>query len=397
MPKKLPSWKRLLFSVTAIVIGFSLLEGGLYLVHFITHPRKVDIVTKRTSMSMYRGKDWAAQYWAEALRTNTVYQPFYGWARTEYKSHYTNVDSNGSRRTWNPTDSLGLELDTLYMFGGSTLWGSGARDDHTIPSELSRILHERGYSIHIRNYGETGYTFTQELIRLILLLRDGHRPNYVIFYDGVNDVYSAYQSGMTGSVMNVSDTRNRLRRKTDWELAKIGLYGLLQEYCMTYRAAAKLVSILNKNHLPDQKEVASQYDNEKLFQLAAENGNSYSQTTLLLDKISEAYGFDYLCFWQPVAFTEEFLTDEESQSDPRLKDATLEKFYRYNLDVQQDKFSTKFFNIADALYERSVSCYIDFCHLSEKGNRMVAERISGIMVEELSLVESLVVESKSAN
>jgi lysophospholipase L1-like esterase len=372
--KTLAGSKKFLFSVITVVIGLGLVEGGLHLIHFVTHRQQEDFVTRRASMSMFRGKDWANQYWVENQETSIEYQPFYGWAREKYDGHFTNVDSAGLRKTWNPPAVSELDLDTLLVFGGSTLWGSGARDDHTIPSELSRMLFERGYGVYVQNYGETGHTFTQELVRLILLLRDGHRPDYVIFYDGVNDVYSAYQSGVVGSQQNVSDTRNRLRRKTNWEMTTIGLGGLFQEHSMIYRAAAKLVNMFD-DALPVQYEVASKYKDKELLRLASDISDSHSQTIQLLDSISKAYGFGYLCFWQPVAFTEKHLSDEEAQSDPRLKDVTLEALYRHTLQAMQNQTSTRFFTIADALKDRTASSYFDFCHLSEEGNQIVAEKI----------------------
>ena len=50
------------------------------------------------------------------------------------------------------------------MFGGSTMWGTGARDACTIPSLLARALQGRGMSLEIINFGETGYVRTQEVI-----------------------------------------------------------------------------------------------------------------------------------------------------------------------------------------------------------------------------------------
>ena len=71
------------------------------------------------------------------------------------------------------------------MFGGSACWGYGARDDYTMPSELSRRLNAATPHFHVYNYGEPGYTFTQGVLSLITRLQAGARPDYVIFYDGL--------------------------------------------------------------------------------------------------------------------------------------------------------------------------------------------------------------------
>lgn len=82
------------------------------------------------------------------------------------------------------------------------MWGSGARDSFTIPSLLSQILSEHGISIHVVNYGESGFVSTQEVIALMLQLKKGNIPDVVMFYDGVNDTFSAFQHGIAGIPQN---------------------------------------------------------------------------------------------------------------------------------------------------------------------------------------------------
>ncbi|MER3445854.1 MAG: hypothetical protein C4291_03015 [Candidatus Dadabacteria bacterium] len=89
------------------------------------------------------------------------------------------------------------------MFGGSTMWGTEARDDFTIPSILSKKLWRRGIRCDIVNFSGSGYVSTQEVIALLIELQRGNIPNLVIFYDGINDTYSAYQHN--------SISRDRLR------------------------------------------------------------------------------------------------------------------------------------------------------------------------------------------
>ncbi len=67
------------------------------------------------------------------------------------------------------------------MFGGSTLWGTGVKDEHTIPSFLQSFL---GKDYDVYNYGETGYVSMQELNYLLHMLAKGNIPEAVIFYDG---------------------------------------------------------------------------------------------------------------------------------------------------------------------------------------------------------------------
>lgn len=80
--------------------------------------------------------------------------------------------------------------------------GTNARDTFTIPSLLARAVEGRGINVEIINFGETGYVSTQEVITLLLQLRQGNVPDIVIFYDGVNDTYSAYRNEIAGIPQN---------------------------------------------------------------------------------------------------------------------------------------------------------------------------------------------------
>ena len=71
------------------------------------------------------------------------------------------------------------------MFGGSTMWGAGARDDYTIPSFLSKMLTQAFPGrIRVVNYGRSGFVSTQERILLFQALQHGCRPQIAIFYPG---------------------------------------------------------------------------------------------------------------------------------------------------------------------------------------------------------------------
>ena len=77
---------------------------------------------------------------------------------------------------------------------------------HNVGHRLSRLGYDtsiftgRVYALRhgpvcVVNFGESGFVSTQGVIQLILELQSGNIPDLVIFYDGVNDVYAAYQSG----------------------------------------------------------------------------------------------------------------------------------------------------------------------------------------------------------
>ena len=95
------------------------------------------------------------------------WEPYTYYTRKPFSGSYLNIDAHGWRRTWNLPATQPVEI---YMFGGSTTFGIGARDDYTIPSILSKMLAQVfPGQIQVTNYGRPGFVSTQEMI---LLLRE---------------------------------------------------------------------------------------------------------------------------------------------------------------------------------------------------------------------------------
>ncbi len=132
----------------------------------------------------------------ELSKLGMSYQPWVQFAEPLLKGSLVNVedDERGfpSRRTINPSNDQGLPVVEILTLGGSTTFGYNVSDAHTWPSYLSKILNQRarteelGIRIKVTNYGRGFYNTSQETILLIDLLKGGHRPNLVIFMDGLN-------------------------------------------------------------------------------------------------------------------------------------------------------------------------------------------------------------------
>jgi hypothetical protein len=90
----------------------------------------------------------------------------------------------------------------ILCFGGSTMMGMGARDDHTIPAVLVRHLRGHGYRVSVTNYGQLGHNSTQEEITLQQFLKSGERIDAALFYDGINEMACAEQTGYADGLFN---------------------------------------------------------------------------------------------------------------------------------------------------------------------------------------------------
>lgn len=110
------------------------------------------------------------------------YEPFVGWKTLPFKGKTTHISENGLRTHdsgRHPNDGETI----VRFFGGSTMWGEGSDDDHTIPALFNALNPD----VKVINHGQLAYNSRQELDALISLYDEGEKMDVVIFYDGVND------------------------------------------------------------------------------------------------------------------------------------------------------------------------------------------------------------------
>jgi lysophospholipase L1-like esterase len=141
----------------------------------------------------YAGADWVPELYREQssrMALRFTYVPFRVVGMAPWRGHYYNNDEHPSgvwRRTINPECQQKQE-SKLWIFGGSTVYGTGVPDWATLPSSLSRNLNADSRTcMTVTNFGNEGYATTQELLLLIEQLKRSGSPDVVIFYDGFND------------------------------------------------------------------------------------------------------------------------------------------------------------------------------------------------------------------
>ncbi len=124
-----------------------------------------------------------------------AFRPYVMFAEPPYQGRYVNVSEQGYRFVpqqgpW-PMDPKNYNV---MMFGGSTMFGYAVADDHTVPAYIQALLQNgRSRRVCVYDFGVCAYFSTQERIRFEQLLRDGARPNLVVFMDGLDDFLFAVE------------------------------------------------------------------------------------------------------------------------------------------------------------------------------------------------------------
>ena len=369
---------KILFYLIALLLAILLIEIGLQGINGVA-----SLFTKKQEdtplLLYYQDKKMAEQIWKETWDAikDRDYTQFLGWADRTYHGLYVNEDQQSGRKTWNPEVPPGQALPKIFFFGGSSGWGFGVRDNFTIPSYLSRRLNTPRSQFQVFNYSVPGYVFMQGIINLTLMLKEGQSPQYVIFYDGFNEIYAAHQHGTAGTVHNLFMDRQRMKRESlrYRDLIWNGLRESVRKYSMIYKAIVSMVITIDKDKM--FQEIAQNYNDNQLRSLARDIVDDYKKSLNLVDHLSTTYNFKYICFWQPSMLTENKLFDKEANIDPWLKNEVFKKLYAYTNEYLQKEKIPHFYILTDVLEKRTEPVYIDAAHISEKGN----EILSGVIYQ----------------
>lgn len=118
------------------------------------------------------------------------YQPWTQFAEPRFEGALVHVEADDRgflRRRTGAGSGTGTPV-SVFVLGGSTTFGYYAADDETWPSALAEVLAAGtpGVRVEVANYGRGYYNPSQEAVLLLDLFKSGHRPDLVLFMDGVN-------------------------------------------------------------------------------------------------------------------------------------------------------------------------------------------------------------------
>jgi lysophospholipase L1-like esterase len=359
------------------VLGLCSIEGVMALTFALKDSRseaKRSAADPRSRADSYANSPWVHEYYDEFARSHeTRWEPYLYWRRPPFRGRHINIDSNGIRFTEpaKPSAPGSPRPLKVFMFGGSTMWGSGARDAYTIPSILVRELQRRGVEAEVTNFGESGYVSTQEVIALTLQLQKGERPDLVIFYDGVNDVFSAYQQHAAGLPQNES------HRRAEFNLSRSMM--LRERTGMVLRdAAAGLATTRLLQGLWSRVGGASEesFDHPSPGDsVALEVLTVYKANIEMVRALGDQFRFKCLFYWQPTVFQKAHLTAHEEAQKVEMKPMepfllrTYEAFRQSGLSPKPEH---SFNDLSLVLADVKAPLFLDWSHISESGNEMIA-------------------------
>jgi lysophospholipase L1-like esterase len=350
-----------------LAVALFLLNLGIgYAYHAWEDHRTARNPDPRSQLAAYQQTPWAWDYFREFKEANVRrYWPFDVWRRRDYQGQYVNIE-DGHRRTYRAAAS-GLPPLKLYAFGASTTWGTGARDEHTIPSYIAKFAERDGIPLEVTNFGEAAFVNWQSVIRLLEQCANGQVPDFVTFYEGAGDVYAKLQTpGIKRVHANFSYFKERLE---DLDLDS-AVSRWFKKHSLIHMVGRTLG---HRFKTKTDVEIAQASDPELVQRLSREIVMTMEENARLVDELADALGFEAWFFWQPTLYTKKHVApEEEAFADVGFGALTRDVYVQSTGVVRTRDFAM---DISDAFDGEPHPVYIDWAHVVERGNELVAERI----------------------
>jgi hypothetical protein len=311
----------------------------------------------------YANVGWARTHFAEFDALDAHYVSYIGWRRPPFKGETINIGGPHAQRASVGTPDKAKP--PVYFFGGSTMWGTGADDANTIPSLVTQIGGFRA-----ENYGESAWVAHQSLVLLMQLLQEGHRPGVVVFYDGANEVlHNCRGETRLGAHGREARIRDALAATRDENV--YGLKYLLQPLAAVAGVVSGRIALWTRNEARHLR---------RLFDCSADPDKARAVADRLLQdwemarKLTEAHGGKFIGILQPIAHF------SATRKDHIRLAAIQRQQYEAVYPLIRARMAGRpgLYDLTTVL-DRDEYIYIDFCHVSPNGNRLIAQKIVDLL------------------
>lgn len=327
-----------------------------------------------------------------------TYQPYTVWSRADH-GLLVSVDEEGHRLTHH--GSSRPDAPELWMLGGSTTWGMGVPDGETIPSQLAARFDEWGLDVRVRNLGKTGFVSMQEVLLLIRELQLARRPQWVVVYNGANEAIGAAEAP---ELVNPHYLLNRVQDlfegktpKGDAPVARLIAGSAFSRLAQGLRQRMGLEGVA--------ESPASDRRDWRVVEPDGERGaDSLLANYGFVADLGFEFDFTPWFFFQPrLGVGAKPLDASEAEILTALREDPEQAWILAFTEQLRDGVRTRFANgaaprrshdIADLYQGTGEAVYIDWVHVTHRGNRRIAARIFDEMTRDLCGSEPPPLESR---
>jgi lysophospholipase L1-like esterase len=351
-----------------LLVGL-LLDGAAYLWLKQRTPERLFLELQKDAEN---SQSWVSQYRSELaslIDSDYQWQDFVMWRNRPFSGAHIHVGEDLVRHSVSPdvpAPPQGKRI-SIFMFGGSTLWGWGSRDAHTIPSELLQRLRRSGVDASVTNFATNGYFSTQELFLLVRQLQSGSKADLVIFLDGLNESLTALTNDG-----RVGDGLGFFRRQRLFANRFYRSVATIFEQAWRSSALAEALSAKSSGRTLPVEPLAEQI------------ASTYHTNMRALEALGQEFQFRPMVFWQPTISSKKQLSSVEQRSlsvaPPDLvknRSVMLRVSQRVREEMSRDP---AFHDIGGMFDDSSETIYPDYMHYTEAANARIADRMAAAIM-----------------
>jgi len=297
----------------------------------------IEIVGLPVDGYAHEGEPFAPLLFREHKGVRSTPDPVLGSRLNDFAGTHLNI-ADGRRASYE--QSL-PSVAVVWFFGGSTMFGIGQRDEHTIPSVVARLAEEDGIRIQPVNFGVSGDNnwIATERFEQAITRDDLPRPNLVVFYDGTNEI--------TGESFLV-----------DIGAANSG--------------AITRLTLSDEERLRRREEVQGR-TSLSMEESAARAGSQYRRGVTLARAHGDWFDVPVLHFWQPVAVSRAPSASDDGLFDRIALSRQGAETSRAEYEMLFDHTDVGAIDISDAMDVSDEPIYFDWSHHNELGARLVGD------------------------
>lgn len=338
---------------------------------WLDHTRRAVVVDgasdARIHLPPYTDKLHAIQIFRDFYRTVPAYSPYEAFRLEPFESATVNIDRDGLRVV---PGRPSTNRRTVRLFGGSTMWGTGVDDEHTIPA----LLQARERDSAVYNHAQSAFVSGQNLAALLKIYSIGEDVGTVVFYDGVNDIFHLCQArnSLTGHgsehFLTNAVREYRERNRGVHHFARNVAIGNIERVVSMLRGqdAARTIDV---SEIPPSRCTK---DPDALKAVANQLWRNWVAAKL----ITESRGGRFIAILQPVSS----VGSPEKSYLPSTPE--WDQWYRAAYALIADRIRSEgrgwAYDFSDA-FDDIGPVYIDWCHVNDRGNAHIARRISMVL------------------
>ena len=305
----------------------------------------------------------------KVLKEQTIpfdYKPFVDFGEIERSKEFTIVGESGNRCNFNDINKCrnpqGGENE-IWIFGGSTTFGYGLKNNETISAHLQNLLQNK---YNVINFGSGYYYSTQERIFLNNLLTKIDPPYAVVFIDGLNDFIREFKLDETAFTQSV---KYKMGKSSSDDI---------REYLFERIYRLNVVKLIKQIFFNEDKKIVRNLKDS----LGANLNNDLSKTVNILINnqkvnkgVSEIYNFNLLQILQPVPIYKDSYDTSNLPIEYHINNLMDVNFIKLKSSYELYLSNKPTYVLDLSNFKINDPMYIDGAHYSSMFNFGIAEQI----------------------